>query len=241
MFVVDRQQQNCNADINPTNYLAYMESLATKIKSIRVTLGLSQSEVARRVGVKPQAIQSVESGRIKSPKFIVELANVLGVSAESLLGIPPRPQEIPIQQIRVEGTSQAGAFIDISLIEDDEHERKTIPVPINQKYAHAHQYALLVAGDSMNKRFNAESYVHCAEWGSLGKELKVGMILHVERIKAASMVETTIKIYAERDGKMWLDPDSTNTKHLPIEINGGLDTEILIKGAVIGSYVEYEI
>jgi hypothetical protein len=55
------------------------------------------------------------------------------------------------------------------------------------------------------------------------------------------MIETTIKTYIERDGKRWLEPDSTNSKHLPIEINGGLDTEILIKGAVIGSYIEFEI
>jgi phage repressor protein C with HTH and peptisase S24 domain len=132
-------------------------------------------------------------------------------------------------------------FRDISLIEDDEHERKTIPAPVNPKYAHVHQYALLVAGDSMNNKFQDGSYVTCAEWAGLGKELKHGMILHVERVKAGSMIETTIKKYIERDGKRWLEPDSTNSKHLPIEINGGLDTEIHIKGAVIGSYTEFDI
>ena len=221
-----------------------MESLADRVKNIRKELGLSQSEVARRVGVKPQAIQSLESGRIKSPKYIVTLANVLNVSPESLLGIN-EPEYLtnilPLKHIRVEGVSQAGMFKDISFIDDNEHEREEIPIPYSNEYSHAHQYGLLVSGDSMDKRFKDGSYVHCVSWADLGLELKTGMTLHVERIKAASMVETTIKVYAERDGKRWLDPDSTNTRHLPIEINGGLDTEIIIKGAIIGSYIKYAL
>ena len=182
-------------------------------------------------------------GRKPKADELATYAKRFSVSAEWLLtGKETNLTNIlPLKHIRVEGVSQAGMFKDISFIDDDEHEREEIPIPYSNEYSHAHQYGLLVSGDSMNNRFKDGSYVHCASWGDLGLELKIGMTLHVERIKAASMVETTIKVYAERDGKRWLDPDSTNPKHLPIEINGGLDTEIIIKGAIIGSYIKYAL
>lgn len=212
-------------------------------------LGKSKAELGRHLKLPHARITEIINGKreIKSLE-IAPLANFLNWEPNQLLSLLINPNQkptdknsIPVRHIRVEGVSQAGIFKDISLIEDDEFERKDIPVPFNSKYAHAHQYALLVAGDSMNNQFKDGSYVACASWGDLGLELKSGMILHVERIKAASMVETTIKTYTERDGKRWLAPDSSNKKHLPIEINGNEDTEIHIKGAVIGSYVEYEL
>lgn len=221
-----------------------METLATRVKAKRNELRLSQAALAELVGVAQQAIQKVEAGKTRDPRFIVALAAALETTPEQLSGFSAshnKDQQIPVNLLRVEGVSRAGRFEDISLVEDDEYDRHTIPVPINPRYRHAHQYALKVAGDSMNKRFEDGCYVACASWGELGKELKPGVVLHVERIKAACMIETTIKVYAERDGKKWLDPDSTNSKHMPIEINGDPDTEIHIKGAVIGSYVEYEI
>jgi SOS-response transcriptional repressor LexA len=197
---------------------------------------MSMKEVSLAAGMSETYIRDVlKRGNAPSFKRLNAIHAVLGVSDEE------DTLPIPVHQIRVEGVSQAGMFRDISLIEDNEYDRQTIPVPVNPKYAHVHQYALLVAGDSMNNKFQDGSYVTCAEWAGLGKELKHGMILHVERVKAGSMIETTIKTYIERDGKRWLEPDSTNSKHLPIEINGGLDTEIHIKGAVIGSYVEFEL
>lgn len=223
-----------------------MDSPKDRLKNARIAAGYkTATDAASQIrDINKNTISSNENGnRPISRKMAEVYAVAFNVSAGWLLYGEgnDNSSEIPVQHIRVEGTSYAGRFEDITLMEDDEHERHTIPVPINPKYAHTHQYALLVSGDSMNNHFKDGSYVACAAWGDLGKELKVGMIIHVERIKAASMVETTIKFYRERDGKRWLDPDSTNPKYLPIEINGGLDTEIIIKGAVIGSYVEYEI
>lgn len=223
-----------------------MSKIAERLIQARTNAGFKKAApAARHIGVNYQTYISHEDGsRVPKAEFLEKYASCFGVSLSWLLhGVDGDEKQtaIQVQQIRVEGVSQAGMFRDISLIEDDEHDRKTIPAPVNPKYAHVHQYALLVAGDSMNNKFQDGSYVTCAEWAGLGKELKHGMILHVERVKAGSMIETTIKTYTERDGKRWLEPDSTNAKHLPIEINGGLDTEILIKGAVIGSYTEFEI
>jgi SOS-response transcriptional repressor LexA len=221
-----------------------MDSPKDRLKRARVDAGFETATdaAAKLRQINKNTLLSNENGnRAISRKMAQTYADAFNTTAGWILYGEDSATITPVKQIRVEGISQAGMFRDISLIEDDEHERKTIPAPVNPKYAHVHQYALLVAGDSMNKKFQDGSYVTCAEWAGLGKELKHGMILHVERVKAGSMIETTIKTYIERDGKRWLEPDSTNSKHLPIEINGGLDTEILIKGAVIGSYTEFDI
>jgi SOS-response transcriptional repressor LexA len=221
-----------------------MDSPKDRLKRARVDAGFETATdaAAKLRQINKNTLLSNENGnRAISRKMAQTYADAFNTTAGWILYGENSATTMPVKQIRVEGVSQAGMFRDISLIEDDEHERKTIPAPVNPKYAHVHQYALLVAGDSMNNKFQDGSFVTCAEWAGLGKELKNGMILHVERVKAGSMIETTIKTYIERDGKRWLEPDSTNSKHLPIEINGGLDTEILIKGAVIGSYTEFDI
>ena len=221
-----------------------MDSPKDRLKRARVNAGFETATdaAAKLRQINKNTLLSNENGnRAISRKMAQTYADAFNTTAGWILYGEDSATTTPVKQIRIEGVSQAGMFRDISLIEDDEHDRKTIPAPINPKYAHVHQYALLVAGDSMNNKFQDGSYVTCAEWAGLGKELKHGMILHVERVKAGSMIETTIKTYAERDGKRWLEPDSTNAKHLPIEINGDLDTEILIKGAVIGSYTEFDI
>jgi SOS-response transcriptional repressor LexA len=224
-----------------------LTSLSERLANARKDAGFStKRDAANSISVGYSTYASHENGSRKPKTIELALyAKRFGVSVDWLLYGKNTGQfdglEVPVTSIRVEGISQAGMFRDISLIDDDEHERKEIPIPVNTKYAHAHQYALLVCGDSMNNQFKDGSYVACAAWVDLGMELKSGMVLHVERIKAASMIETTIKTYIERDGKRWLEPNSTNAKHLPIEVNGDLDTEIIIKGAVIGTYTEINL
>ena len=57
--------------------------LAQRIKAARDAAGLSQSEVARRLGLRPSAVNHMESGRTKSLKAetILTLAQCLSVSA----------------------------------------------------------------------------------------------------------------------------------------------------------------
>lgn len=69
------------------------------IKARREEMKLSQSELARRIGVRQQAIAQVESGQIKSPKFIIALARELRLTIEQATGEPggvPSPRMVPI-------------------------------------------------------------------------------------------------------------------------------------------------
>ncbi len=61
-----------------------MDSLAHRLKFARERSGLSQSELARRVGVAPQSIQAIEAGKVRRTKVLKRIAVELEVSAEWL-------------------------------------------------------------------------------------------------------------------------------------------------------------
>ena len=61
---------------------------AEKIKQLREARGWTQAELARRLGVTRNGVNSWEQGlSMPSPACLVELAKVFSVSADYLLGI----------------------------------------------------------------------------------------------------------------------------------------------------------
>ena len=61
-----------------------MSTIAKRTIELRENAGLSQSELARRIGVKPQSIQQLEAGSVRKPGYIVALAETLGVTPKFL-------------------------------------------------------------------------------------------------------------------------------------------------------------
>ena len=61
-----------------------LADIAARVASLRARVGLSQSELARRIGVSPQSIQQLEAGHIRRPRYLLRLAKLLDVSAEWL-------------------------------------------------------------------------------------------------------------------------------------------------------------
>lgn len=60
------------------------EDIKDRVGRKRRELGLSQSELARRVKTSPQSIQQLEEGLVKRPRYIVELARALKVTPDWL-------------------------------------------------------------------------------------------------------------------------------------------------------------
>lgn len=220
-----------------------MQDLLDRIQERLDIIGKSASAASTEAGFGNSYIRDI--GRKSSvPSFekISRLAVVLQCSPEYLAYGNTNSDEattVPVTGLRVEGISKAGHWLDISLTNDNEHEREVIPAIALSRFAHARQYALQLSGDSMNKRYPDGSYVTAVDWGGTGLELKEGMALHIERHNGG-LVETTVKVYAIRDGKRWLDPDSTNDSHKPIEIHGDESTTIEIKGLITGSWMPSE-
>ncbi|SBV94046.1 putative Repressor protein CI [uncultured Alphaproteobacteria bacterium] len=61
-------------------------TLGDRTRERREQLGLSQGELGQRVGVSQQAIDQLESGATKRPRYVADLARELDVSIEWLQG-----------------------------------------------------------------------------------------------------------------------------------------------------------
>lgn len=62
-----------------------MKTLAQRLRYSRERAGLSQSALARTVGIKPQAVQLIEAGRVEKPRHLLALATALAVNPNWLL------------------------------------------------------------------------------------------------------------------------------------------------------------
>jgi len=63
-------------------------SLADKVKSLRMQKGMTQTELAKQLGLTRSSVNGWEMGlSVPSTQFIAELANIFGVGAGYLLGI----------------------------------------------------------------------------------------------------------------------------------------------------------
>ncbi len=60
-------------------------TLASRIKERRKALGITQTALAEKVGMRQQSIQYLESGRATRTGFILELSKVLQVDPDWLL------------------------------------------------------------------------------------------------------------------------------------------------------------
>lgn len=63
-------------------------SLADRIKQLRTRAGLTQSDIARTLGISRSGVNAWEMGlTVPSTQYIVELAKTLCVSTDYLLGL----------------------------------------------------------------------------------------------------------------------------------------------------------
>ena len=86
-----------------------MTTLAQRLAAARSAKDMSQSDLARRVGVKPQAIQAIEAGKVEKPRNILALAKAVGVDANELLTGHPGEQAPVNETVPLVGYVRAGA------------------------------------------------------------------------------------------------------------------------------------
>jgi phage repressor protein C with HTH and peptisase S24 domain len=130
-----------------------------RIRALREALGLSQSELARRVGVTPQAIQQLEDGKVRDPRYIVALAEILHVPPATLgmaaPGSPPagsyRIQHEPLgrKDLPVYASAQGGPDGSMVFSYDPIEWRERPSILENVPDA----FAMYVVNDSMEPRY----------------------------------------------------------------------------------------
>lgn len=66
-----------------------MENVQIRLKQARITAGLTQQEIATRLGVTQQAYQKIEIGRTPDMRIstLYKLCQILDVSSDWLLGL----------------------------------------------------------------------------------------------------------------------------------------------------------
>lgn len=122
-----------------------MEELKDRLRIVRESRGWSQSELARRSGVKAQTIQAIEIGKTRKPSNIVAISDALGVRAEYLMGAKGNGQR---QMTPIIGVVQAGTYsIDYSVGEGTPLGEVERPAMATHSTV-----ALEVRGDSMGGR-----------------------------------------------------------------------------------------
>lgn len=61
-----------------------MNSLSSRLNALMTEQGISQAELARKIGIKQPSVYKILSGQTHNPKNILEMAAVLGVNAHWL-------------------------------------------------------------------------------------------------------------------------------------------------------------
>lgn len=135
--------------------------VADKIRDAREKAGLSQKQVANRVGMTQQSYEAVEAGRTARSKFLPRIAQVLSLDLSDLdpgleaLGMPAELHRVPEVQFT------AGDFPVYTSAEGGPGEiiRSTEPidwVPRPGPVQHIRDaYGMLISGTSMFPEFRA--------------------------------------------------------------------------------------
>jgi transcriptional regulator with XRE-family HTH domain len=70
------------------------ESIGSRIRAARLKYGMSQAELARRIGISPNSLNEIEHGRSEPLAMRVEaIARVLQVSTDVLHGLKKAEDE----------------------------------------------------------------------------------------------------------------------------------------------------
>jgi transcriptional regulator with XRE-family HTH domain len=77
------------------------KSIGARLAAIRKERGLSQSEIALRLGISQPIVSDYERGELRlHGELLLQLADILGVSSDEILGIklPERPASAPTKR-----------------------------------------------------------------------------------------------------------------------------------------------
>ena len=88
-----------------------INSIAEKIKSIRTDNGISQRELAKKLGLSNRAVSKWESGAsVPELSLIMELADFFGISVDALLGYKVRDNSAAETAERIDSLQDAKKY-----------------------------------------------------------------------------------------------------------------------------------
>lgn len=209
-----------------------------RLVEAREAKNINQSELAKIIGTTPQAVQAMESGRVKRTKFLREIAAALDKPAAWFVGDDSnqRLQSVPIVKYATYRGIAAGGLWQEDLRQSGDDVR--IPAAPEDKYSDAPQIAFKVIGNSMNRVVRDGEYVICVDYQERPVTLRDGELVVAERRRGGEIERTVkrVKYGAGRTLELW--PESDEPKHQrPLVLKAReADTEVRVVGLVIGYY-----
>lgn len=83
-----------------------MTFIGKRVKERREELGISQTVLAKRIGVSGPSLSQLESGKIKRSRRMAKLASVLKVTPEWLEGTSDEKPPVPPATIKANGAAR---------------------------------------------------------------------------------------------------------------------------------------
>jgi len=207
--------------------------MGNRLKELRKQRSLTQTQLAKMVGVAQGSIQKLENGEITlDVKWLKRLSEVLHVPPYELLPENMQPQ-IKITTIPVVGFVQAGTFQPAE--EWDQNNFYTINPPFMPEYNGMKMFALEVRGDSMDLLYPSGTCVICVPAIDYGMP-ETGKKVICERHLPDGTIEATVKEYRRTDNGTYLVPHSSNPAYAPCRLDTGDCGECGIVAVVIGSF-----
>lgn len=129
-------------------------NLSDRVKSRRLELGLTQAELAEKAGTTQQGIVSIEMGRTKRPRQLLELAKALQTDPAWLMdgGTFQTIEEVNTRKIPLISYVQAGALTNKNPIEAFDGSFEYVMTDMDWSQ---YTFALRIEGDSMEPDFKA--------------------------------------------------------------------------------------
>lgn len=202
--------------------------MQNNIKRIRQQLGISQHELADRMGVTWQTISNVERGVTGlSSKKLDAYAAALGVEPQDLIAADDGARRVPVI-----GHVQAGHFAESW--EFHEADQFDVPVPNDARFRRFKLQGVEVRGPSMNRRYPEGTVLVFTDAVETGEDVTVGKRYIIERERADGLREATVKLlWRDNEGRHWLLPESDDPRFQePIPMEGADGDTIRIVGRV---------
>lgn len=215
------------------------DDLSKKIKELRKTLGLKQTEFAKRLGINDNSAVSKWERGIQNPsaEYTPKIADMAGVTVGAFLGLQPMDNDSVVgRQVVVAGDVVAGEWREA--IEWPPEDWKHISIPSPPGWDGIPLRGYVVRGTSMNRYYHDGTYVFVASTIANGIRPRSGNKVLVTRRDRNGLYEATLKEFVvDETGRKWLWPRSYDPEHqTPIAYQGDSE-EVTITGIVAASFM----
>ncbi|MCP5073475.1 MAG: LexA family transcriptional regulator [Rhodobacteraceae bacterium] len=206
--------------------------MQNNIKSLRKSAGLTQNEVADRLGIHLTNYNRLENGKSDiTASRMFELATIFECDAEQILfETPSDVRFVPVRQ-----AVQAGDWAEAPEWQPD--DQFTVPIPDEPEFRKFRLHAAEARGPSMNLVYPERTIVIFTTLEDAQEDVEVDKRYVVERERADGFREATVKkLWRDDTGKFWLLPESDDPRYQePIALNGEEGDTIRIVGRVVYS------